>query len=120
MRRLCLAALLLPLLTPAAPAQTAARPNVVILLCDDLGYGDLGCYGHPMIRTPHLDKLAQGGVRFTQCYAASPVCSPSRAGLMTGRIPTRTGVYTWIDPGNPMHLPGHEITLATLLRQAGY
>src|SRR5207248_10463798 len=96
------------------------RPNILVLLCDDLGYGDLGCYGHPMIRTPNLDKLARQGILFTQCYAAAPVCSPSRAGLLTGRCPTRSGVYSWIDPNNPMHLPAREVTLATLLRQVGY
>ncbi len=117
-----LAALLFGLLPAAAFAQPAAakKPNIVILLCDDLGYGDLGCYGHPMIRTPNLDKLARQGIRLTQCYAASSVCSPSRAGLLTGRIPTRTGVYTWIAQNNPMHLPASEVSLATLLRRAGY
>jgi arylsulfatase A len=110
--------LLIP--TGAFAQQKPAKPNLLIILCDDLGYGDLGCYGHPMIRTPNLDKLARQGTLFTQCYAASPVCSPSRAGLLTGRCPTRTGVYSWIDPNNPMHLPAHEMTLATLLRPAGY
>ncbi len=118
-------ALLLPLLAPAAAfGQTAQkkpdRPNIVILLCDDLGYGDLACYGHPTIRTPNLDKLAKQGVQFTEFYSASPVCSPSRAGLLTGRCPTRSGVYTRINPNNPMHLPASEATLATLLRRAGY
>src|SRR6185312_14787314 len=60
------------------------------------------------------------GVLFTECYAGAPVCSPSRAAILTGRTPTRCGVYSWIDPNNPMHLPTREITLATLLRQAGY
>jgi arylsulfatase A len=107
------------LLTPSlAIAQKA--PNVVVILCDDLGYGDLACFGHPVIRTPNLDRLASQGVRFSQCYAAAPVCSPSRAGLLTGRTPSRVGVFSWIDPNNPMHLPAREITLATLLRQAGY
>ena len=117
--------LLAVLLTAVAPAAVFAqakdrKPNVVVILCDDLGYGDLGCYGHPAIKTPNLDKLAQQGTRFTQCYAAAPVCSPSRAGLMTGRIPSRTGVYSWIDAGNPMHLPQSEVTLAALLRRVGY
>ena len=66
----------------ATAAQAADKPNILVLLTDDLGYGDLGCYGHPMIRTPNLDKLARQGVLFTQCYTASPVCSPSRAGLL--------------------------------------
>jgi arylsulfatase A len=116
--RLALSLLLLAL--PAAVHAEAARPNLVVILCDDLGYGDLGCYGHPVIKTPNLDKLARQGVRFTECYAGAPVCSPSRAAILTGRTPTRCGVYSWIDPNNPMHLPTREITLATLLRQAGY
>jgi arylsulfatase A len=102
-----------------APGQPK-KLNVIIILCDDLGYGDLGCYGHPMIRTPNLDKLAKKGTRFTQCYAAAPVCSPSRAGILTGRIPSRSGIYSWIAENNPMYLLRQEITLATLLREAGY
>ncbi|HEY4262111.1 MAG TPA: sulfatase-like hydrolase/transferase, partial [Schlesneria sp.] len=70
-------------LRAAAPAKT----NFIVILCDDLGYGDLGCFGHPKIKTPHLDKLAHEGMRLTDCYAGAPVCSPSRAGLLTGRIP---------------------------------
>lgn len=101
-------------------AADAPRPNIVIILCDDLGYGDLGCYGHPQIRTPHLDRLASQGVRFTDCYAAAPVCSSSRAGLMTGRNPTRIGVYDWIPEGHPIHLKASEITIARLLKDAGY
>jgi arylsulfatase A-like enzyme len=72
------------------------RPNVIVLLCDDLGYGDLKCYGHPDVITPNLDKLAAGGMRLTNCYSASPVCSPSRAGLLTGRTPNRLGIRDWI------------------------
>jgi arylsulfatase A len=97
-----------------------ARPNFFVILCDDLGYGDLGCFGHKSIRTPHLDKLASQGIRFTDCYAAAPVCSASRAGLMTGRTPSRVGVYDWIPPGHVMHLKKEEVTIATLLKQAGY
>lgn len=108
----------------AAPAwaqdKPAAKPNILIILCDDLGYGDLRCYGHPAIKTPNLDKLASRGMRFTQCYAAAPVCSPSRAGILTGRIPSRMGVYTWIAENNPMQLRREEITLAALLKRAGY
>jgi arylsulfatase A len=106
--------------TPVTAQTQQAKPNILIILCDDLGYGDLGCYGHESIRTPNLDKLAGQGTRFTECYAASAVCSPSRAGLLTGRIPTRSGVYSWIAPGNPMHLKKTELTLATLLSRAGY
>lgn len=95
-------------------------PNIMIILVDDLGYGDLGSYGHSVIETPNLDKLAHGGMRFTSCYASAPMCSPSRAGLLTGRVPYRTGVYDWIAPDSTMYLPKKEISIASLLRDAGY
>jgi arylsulfatase A len=107
--------------TPAlGKEEETERPNFLVILCDDLGYGDLGCYGHESIKTPHLDKLAKEGIRFTDCYAAAPVCSASRAGLMTGRTPSRVGIYDWIPPGHVMHLRKEEVTIATLLKQAGY
>jgi arylsulfatase A len=109
--------------TAAFASRAAAadrRPNFLVILCDDLGYGDLACYGHPDIKTPHLDRLAGQGIRLTDCYASAPVCSPSRAGLLTGRTPSRVGVYDWIPPGNAMHLAKEEVTVATLLKQAGY
>jgi arylsulfatase A len=79
-------------------------PNIVVFLADDLGYGDLGCYGNPIIKTPHLDAFAKQGMRLTQCYAASAVCSPSRSAILTGRTPHRNGVYTWIAAGSEVHL----------------
>jgi arylsulfatase A len=103
---------------PLSPA--AERPNFLVILCDDLGYGDLACYGHPTIKTPNLDKLASEGIRLTDCYSAAPVCSSSRAGLMTGRTPSRLGIYDWISAGHPMHLKKEELTLATLLKKSGY
>ena len=103
-----------------ASAAHAASPNFVVIVADDLGYGDLGCFGHPEIKTPNLDRLAAQGLKLTHCYSASAVCSPARAGLMTGRTPHRTGVYTHIPFMSPMHLPAGEITIATLLKQAGY
>ncbi len=98
----------------------AESPNIITILCDDLGYGDLACYGHPKIKTPHLDQLAKQGVRLTDCYSSSPVCSASRAGFLTGRTPTRTGVYDWIPENHPMHLPKDEITIAHILKENGY
>ena len=65
--------------------EAEQRPNIIVILCDDLGYGDLSCYGHEILQTPNLDGLAGGGIRFTDGYAAAPVCSPSRAGMLTGR-----------------------------------
>jgi arylsulfatase A len=103
-----------------APTASAKQPNLILFLADDLGFGDLACYGHPKIKTPHLDKLADEGVRLTQCYSASGVCSPSRSALLTGRTPHRNGVYTWIAPGSPVHLRASEITLPKLLQAAGY
>jgi arylsulfatase A len=102
------------------PIGAAERPNFLVILCDDLGYGDLGCYGHPAIKTPNLDKLASEGMRLTECYSSAPVCSPSRAGLMTGRTPSRLGIYDWISNGHPMHLKKEELTVATLLKKSGY
>jgi arylsulfatase A len=96
------------------------RPNIVLVLADDLGYGDLACYGAKDIQTPHFDRLAAEGLRLTSCYAGHANCSPSRTALMTGRTPTRVGVRNWIPHGSPVHLRASEVTIATLLRQAGY
>jgi arylsulfatase A len=104
----------------AAAHQRSGSPNIVLVLADDLGYGDLGCFGHPEIRTPHLDRLASEGMRFTSCYSASANCSPARAGLMTGRTPYRAGIHNWIPFMSPMHLRAEEVTVAKLLRDSGY
>jgi arylsulfatase A len=103
---------------PRIAAET--RPNFMVILCDDLGYGDLACFGSKTIKTPNLDKLASQGLRLTDCYSTAPVCSPSRAGLLTGRCPSRVGVYDWIPGGHVMHLRKEEVTIAALLRNAGY
>jgi len=103
-----------------AEANSSKRPNFVIGLCDDLGYGDLSCYGHPVIQTPRIDELAEEGIRFTDCYAAAPVCSPARAGMLTGRTPHRCGIYNWIPEDSPMHVLADEMTVATLVKQVGY
>jgi len=122
---LVLAAAFIPGWTsPAAcedvPTPPSERPNVLVVLADDLGYGDLGCYGNSEVRSPNLDRFAAEGMRSTDCYAAASNCSPSRAGLMTGRTPYRIGIHNWIPMGSPMHLRRSEITVASLLRQAGY
>jgi arylsulfatase A len=101
-------------------AVAAEKPNVIILLCDDLGYGDLSCFAHPTIRTPNLDKLAAEGIKLTHCYSSAPVCSPSRAGLMTGRLPNRLGIRDWIPANSGIYLRSGEVTIAQLLRDAGY
>ena len=72
--------------------KTESRPNFVIILCDDVGYADLGCFGHPTIRTPKIDQLANEGQKWTNFYAASSLCTPSRVGLLTGRLPVRSGM----------------------------
>ena len=79
-------------LSSFAFAAKTESPNIVVIFCDDLGYGDLSCFGHPTIKTPNLDRMAAEGVRLTQFYSASPVCTPSRAALMTGRLPIRSGM----------------------------
>lgn len=95
-------------------------PNFVFILADDLGYGDLACYGNKIVRTPNLDRLAADGVRFTNCYAASPVCSPSRAGILTGRWPDRAGIHEIVLGNSPAHLiPSHH-SVADLLKASGY
>jgi len=107
--------------------DTAAnhKPNVVIILADDLGYGDLGCYGHPAFKTPHLDRMAAQGVRMTQFNCPAPFCAPTRASLLTGRYPFRCGMVANPAPdGGPaadsLALPAGEVTLAQVLRAAGY
>ena len=99
----------------------ADRPNIVVIYTDDLGYGDLSCYESEEIRTPHLDSLAKDGVRFTDWYSNSPVCSPSRAALLTGRYPNRAGVPRILagKRGTP-GLPPEETTLASALKPHGY
>src|SRR3990170_4477667 len=107
------------LLAAALPAVARAAdkpspPNIVIIFADDLGYGDLGCYGHPTIATPNLDRMAAEGLRFTDFYSAAEVCTPSRAALLTGRYPIRSGMCgarRVLFPNSKGGLPPEEITI---------
>jgi arylsulfatase A-like enzyme len=95
-------------------------PNIVLILADDMGYGDLGAFGNPDVRTPALDRLAAEGVILTQHYSASPVCAPARAGLLTGRYPHRTGAIDTLEGRGLDRLALREVTLADLLKREGY
>lgn len=123
----------LTLATPACMTVAAQeKPNVVFILADDLGYTDPGCYGNPFNETPHIDALAAKGMRFTQAYSSSPVCSPSRAGILTGIHPARLHLTNFLvgerkDPASPVvpapwrkYLPSGETTLAEVFRTRGY
>jgi arylsulfatase A-like enzyme len=101
-------------------AADAPRPNVVFILADDLGYGDLSSYGSTAISTPNIDRLAKEGMHFASFYSAGNTCSPSRAALMTGRYPPRSGVNAVLFHDTPEGLPQSELTIAELLRDAGY
>lgn len=108
----------------ACCGQSAAgpiEPNIIVILADDLGYGDLGCYGAEEIRTPNLDRMAREGMRFTDFAAAAPLCTPSRAALMTGCYPGRVGLATGVlRPGAKTGLHPDEITVAEVLKARGY
>ncbi|HGY55970.1 MAG TPA: hypothetical protein ENK44_09725 [Caldithrix abyssi] len=108
------------LMYSAAAYAQSSKLNILLILVDDLGYGDLACYGNPYISTPNLDRLAGEGMRFTNFYSPSPLCSPSRAGILTGRTPYRSGIKSWIPEGEDIYLHEQEITLATLLKKEGY
>ena len=106
-----------------APPNIYKPPNFIIIFADDLGYGDLGSYGHPTIKTPNLDKMASEGVRFTQFYVGSSICTPSRAALLTGKLPIRTGMYgnrSVLFPDNAGGLDPKEITIASALKEYDY
>ena len=104
--------------------EVNTQPNIIIMYADDMGYGDIGSYGHPSIKTPELDSLAAGGQRWTDFYVAAAVCSPSRGALMTGKYPVRTGLYgkenVVFFPNATGGIPENEITIAEALKNAGY
>lgn len=119
--------LLLVLLSTSQFVNAQKKPiNVIVIFADDLGYGDLGCYGHPTIETPYLDRMAAEGMKFTQFYAAANVCTPSRAALLTGRLPVRSGMSGSDQSGNVLYpystggLPQSEITIARALKSKNY
>lgn len=112
--------LLLSLLTAASPTRAAEPPNVVLIVLDDVGYGDLGAFGGTHAATPNLDRLAAEGMRFTHYRSSAPVCSPSRAAILTGRDPLEFGLRDAIPVGSPRRLPPAVETLASHLRRAGY
>ena len=130
MRLLSVGMLCLCLFNRTLPAAETDRPNIIVVLCDDLGWGDLQNYGHPTIQTPHLMRMAKEGIQFSSFYSAAPVCSPSRVGLLTGRMPNRAGVYDWIPPADPskplrssralVEMRREEFTIPRMLKQAGY
>ncbi len=107
-------------------AEIQSSPNIIFIMADDLGYGDLGCYGQEVIQTPHIDQLAAEGMRFTQCYAGSPVCAPSRSVLMTGQHTGHTTVRGnmsktgGVPPQGRVPLNTEDITVAEVLKEAGY
>src|SRR4051794_29367418 len=119
-------------LAAAASVSAADRPNVILIVIDDMGWADLGCYGSKLHKTPNIDRLAAHGMRFTQGYAACPVCSPTRAALMTGKWPARLHLTDWLPgrgdlpaqqlarPDFRQQLPLEETTLAEVLHSAGY
>ena len=122
---LTFATLLMPLAVrlPATELPQPVAPNIVVIFADDLGYGDLGCYGSPTIRTPHLDRMASEGLRFTDFYSAAEVCTPSRAALLTGRYPIRSGMCgnrRVLFPNSKGGLPPGEVTIAEALKEQGY
>ena len=107
-----------------AQGAGARSPNFVVIFCDDLGYGDLSCFGNPSIKTPHLDRMAAEGQKWTQFYVASPVCTPSRAGLLTGRYPIRNGMTSAkrvvLFPDSAKGLAPKEVTIAEVLKERDY
>jgi arylsulfatase A len=124
--RLLAALLVTCLLAPSHTwaADDAPKPNIIIIFADDMGYGDVGVYGHPTISTPNIDRIAAEGQKWTQFYTAASVCTPSRAALLTGRLPIRSGMCSEdrgvLFPDSANGLPADEITIAEKLKEQGY
>ncbi len=117
-------AICLAFLSLSVRGQESSKPNFVVIFCDDLGYGDLSCFGNPSIKTPYLDRMAAEGQKWTQFYVASPVCTPSRAGLLTGRYPIRNGMTSAkrvvLFPDSAKGLAPSEVTIAEVLNEKDY
>ncbi len=103
------------IVTCALAQPSGSHPNIILLMTDDQGWNELGCYGHPLIQTPNIDKMADNGLKFERFYAASPICTPTRVSVMTGRHANRMGAFTWNYSIRP-----EEITIAHLLNDKGY
>ncbi|NIB38598.1 sulfatase [Pseudomaricurvus alkylphenolicus] len=106
-----------------ASSQThlaSSRPNIIVIFADDLGYGDIGSYGSKTIKTPNIDRMAAQGAKFDQFYSASPVCTPSRAALLTGRYPIRQGIHEVFYPESFQGMDPEEVTIAEMLKDVGY
>ena len=117
MKRFYVAFLCLSLLPMSLLAES--KPNIILVMLDDSGWTDFGCYGSE-IETPNINKFAKEGMRFTDCHSAAPNCSPARVGLLTGRTPSRVGMYSYRPPNHAMHLRSEEITIAEILKKQGY
>ncbi len=105
-----------PQLSDGIEPSESGRPNVILIMSDDQGWGDVGYNGHPHLKTPNLDTMAANGIQFNRFYSAAPVCSPTRASVLTGRHPYRMGIYF----ANVGHLPQDELTLPEILHKQGY
>lgn len=104
----------------AIPKKDKGKPNIIFILADDLGWAELGCYGNRFNETPNLDKMASKAMKFTDAYAPAPVCSPTRAGLLTGQCPARVGIVDYLRPNADNALSTEHITIAEMLKRAGY
>ena len=118
------ASLAIPRCVKALPQSSrrlsSDKPNIIVILADDLGWAELGCYGSTFNETPNLDNMASQGMRFTDAYAPAPVCSPTRASLLTGQFPARVGITDYLRPDSDNALSTDHVTIAEMLKKAKY